>query len=135
MSNIQPYKSFKSPLAKARGLGSARTGSHHWWLQRVTAIVLLPLTLWFVFSIISLVDHSRQQVVEWLSSPLSLSLMIAFILATFYHLNLGLQVVIEDYVHSRSLKTASLLAMKAACYLLSLLCIISALTCAIKLKG
>ena len=102
-------------------------GSGHWSAQRLTALALMPLTLWFIFSVFHLLGASHQAVVDWLSAPFTLVLMLAFIVATFYHLQLGLQVVIEDYVHSYEIKTASLLAMKAACWLVGLACIISAL--------
>ena len=117
----------RSPLGRARGLGSARAGAAHWWAQRLTAIALVPLTLWFIFAVIGLRGADQHAMVVWLASPVSLVLMLALILATFYHLQLGLQVVIEDYVHDHAMKLASVLAMKAACVLLALACFISAL--------
>ena len=117
----------RSPLGRARGLGSARAGAAHWWAQRLTAIALVPLTLWFIFAVIGLRGAVQHAMVVWLASPVSLVLMLALILATFYHLQLGLQVVIEDYVHDHAMKLASVLAMKAACVLLALACFISAL--------
>ncbi len=117
----------RSPLGRARGLGSARAGSRHWWSQRLTALALLPLTLWFIFSVIHLSGASRQVVVGWLSSPLTVGLMLALIVTTFHHLQLGVQVVIEDYVHDERLKTGGVLAVKALCVLLALVCIVSVL--------
>ncbi len=117
----------RSPLGRARGLGPARAGSHHWWAQRLTAIALVPLTLWFICGAIRMTGASRLDVEEWLSSPLTMTLMLALVIATFHHLQLGLQIVIEDYVHKESTRLTAMLAMKAACILLALACIISVL--------
>jgi succinate dehydrogenase / fumarate reductase membrane anchor subunit len=117
----------RSPLGRARGLGSARAGSHHWWAQRLTAIALVPLTLWFIFSVIHLSGASHPVVIDWLSSPLTLGLMLALIIATFHHLQLGVQVVIEDYVHDERLKIGAVLAVKALAVMLALVCIVSVL--------
>lgn len=117
----------RSPLGRARGLGSARAGAAHWWAQRLTAIALVPLTLWFIFAVIGLRGADQNAMVVWLASPVPLVLMLALILATFHHLQLGLQVVIEDYVHDNGIKLASVLAMKAACLLLAVACIVSVL--------
>lgn len=117
----------RSPLGRARGLGSARAGSHHWWAQRLTAIALVPLTLWFIFAVIHLSGASHQMVIDWMSAPLTLGLMFALIVATFHHLQLGLQVVIEDYVHNEAAKLTAVLLVKGLSALLALVCIISAL--------
>jgi succinate dehydrogenase / fumarate reductase membrane anchor subunit len=117
----------RSPLGRARGLGSARAGSHHWWAQRLTAVALVPLTLWFIWSVLHLTGARQDDVADFLGSPVNLALMLALIVATFHHLQLGLQVVIEDYVHHDGLKLASVLAMKGLCILLGLICAISAL--------
>lgn len=117
----------RSPLGRARGLGSARTGSRHWWAQRLTAMALVPLTLWFIFSVIHLSGAPHQAVIEWLSAPLTLGLMLALVAATFHHLQLGLQVVIEDYVHDERAKMASVLLVKALSVMMALVCIVSVL--------
>lgn len=117
----------RSPLGRARGLGSARAGAAHWWAQRLTAIALVPLTLWFIFAVIRLQGADQEAVVVWLASPVSLVLMLTLIVATFHHLQLGLQVVIEDYVKSHATKLASILAIEAACILMALACIVSVL--------
>ena len=117
----------RSPLGRARGLGAAKAGSTHWWAQRLTAIALVPLTLWFICSIVRLQGADQHAIVVWLSAPLPLVLMLALIVATFHHLQLGVQVVLEDYVKDHAIKLASVLAMKAACVLLALACIISVL--------
>ena len=127
MSGTPHIDILRSPLGRARGLGSARAGSHHWWAQRLTAIALVPLTLWFIFSVIHLSGATHQVVIDWLSGPLTLGLMVALIIATFHHLQLGLQVVIEDYVHQEAAKTGVVLLMKAVCVILALVCLVSVL--------
>jgi succinate dehydrogenase / fumarate reductase membrane anchor subunit len=127
MSGTPHIDMLRSPLGRARGLGSARAGSRHWWAQRLTALALVPLTLWFIFSVIHLSGASHQVVIDWLSAPLTLGLMLALIAATFHHLQLGVQVVIEDYVHDERIKIASVLAVRALCVLLALICIVSVL--------
>ena len=117
----------RSPLGRARGLGSARAGSGAWWAQRLTALALVPLSLWFIFTVIHLAGASRNDVAQWLSSPVPLVLMLALIVAMFHHMQLGLQVVIEDYVHDHMTRMASVLAMKAATILLALACIVAVL--------
>jgi len=127
MSQSPHIDMLRSPLGRARGLGSARAGSHHWWAQRLTAIALVPLTLWFIFSVIHLAGATHQAVIEWLASPLTMGLMLALIVATFRHLQLGVQVVIEDYVHDERTKLTGVLVVKALCILLALVCIVSVL--------
>jgi succinate dehydrogenase / fumarate reductase, membrane anchor subunit len=127
MSGTPQIDMLRSPLGRARGLGSARAGSRHWWAQRLTALALVPLTLWFIFSVIHLAGASHQMVIDWLSTPLTLGLMLALIVATFHHLQLGVQVVIEDYVHDERIKIGAVLAVKALSVLLALVCIVSVL--------
>jgi succinate dehydrogenase / fumarate reductase membrane anchor subunit len=127
MAETPHINMLRSPLGRARGLGSARAGSHHWWAQRLTALALVPLTLWFIFSVIHLSGATHQVVIEWLSGPLTLGLMLALIVATFHHLQLGVQVVIEDYVHDERAKMGAVLAVKALSVLLALVCIVSVL--------
>src|SRR6266516_5939430 len=90
----------RSPLGRAIGLGSAKEGVEHWWAQRLTAIALVPLTLWFVIAIIGLVGADLETVQNWAGRPLPAILLVLLLIATFYHTSLGLQVVIEDYVHA-----------------------------------
>ena len=126
-SNTPHIAILRSPLGRARGLGAAHAGSAHWWAQRVTAMALVPLTLWFIWSVIRLTGEPRDVMLGWISQPLPLVLMLALIVATFHHLRLGLQVVIEDYVHHEPLRMGAVLAVNAACILLGLTCIISVL--------
>ena len=127
MANTPHIDTLRSPLGRARGLGAARAGSHHWWLERVTGVALVPLTLWFIISVIHLEGASHQVVIDWLSAPVTMGLMLALIVATFYHMQLGLQVVIEDYVHDDRFKMPSILLIKGASVLLALICIVSVL--------
>ena len=88
---------FRSPLSRARGLGSAKDGLHHWWIQRLTAIALIPLVVWFAISLVMLSGADYAVVRAWLGSPLVMVLMILTIAVGLYHGQLGLQVVWEDY--------------------------------------
>jgi succinate dehydrogenase / fumarate reductase, membrane anchor subunit len=106
-------------LGRARGLGSAKQGVQHWRAQRVSSVALVPLTLWFVFSAIHLNGADQAGVHDWLRRPASAILMSLFIVATFYHLALGVQVVIEDYVHREGVKLTSLLLVKGLIVLLA----------------
>ena len=104
--------SLQTPLAKVKGLGSAKEGTHHWWQQRLSAIALVPLSLWFIYSIISMVGADYMTVVYWMREPYVSVLLVFFILSLFYHAVLGLQVVIEDYIHSEWQKITCLLLIK-----------------------
>ncbi len=110
----------RTPLGRVRGLGSAKEGVGHWWAQRVTALALVPLSIWFVASVISLAGADHAAVVSWLGSPVVTVLMLLLLAATFYHAALGLQVVIEDYVHDEAVKIAGILIVKALCLVLGL---------------
>jgi succinate dehydrogenase / fumarate reductase membrane anchor subunit len=107
----------RSPLGRAIGLGSAKEGVQHWWAQRLTAIVLVPLVLWLVIEVIQLAGADRSALVAWLHNPMSAVLLIVLLVAIFYHIALGLQVVIEDYVHDEAWKLTALIAMRALCVL------------------
>jgi succinate dehydrogenase / fumarate reductase membrane anchor subunit len=108
-------QSFRSPLARAVGLGSAKKGSQHWWAERVTAVALVPLTLWFVASIIAHAGSDYATFITWLQAPLTTLLMILLLIALFHHSALGLQMVIEDYVHS-GVKFAAVSTVRLGCY-------------------
>lgn len=117
----------RSQLGRARGLGSAKSGLHHWIAQRLTAVALVPLTLWFVFSVFSLQGANHAGLIAWMQSPLHLVLLLALIAATFHHMQLGLQTVIEDYIHGDSCRMVALMAMRGITILLALTAIVSAL--------
>jgi succinate dehydrogenase / fumarate reductase membrane anchor subunit len=102
----------RSPLGRAIGLGSAKEGVEHWWAQRVSAVALIPLGLWFAASLVALAGADRPAVLAWLHAPVQAILAILLLIAVFYHAALGLQVVVEDYVHAEWLKLSSLVAMR-----------------------
>ena len=104
-------QSLRSPLGRAIGLGSAKHGADHWWAQRVSAVALILLGLWFAASLIAHAGADHGAVVAWLRNPITAILMLLLVATTFYHAALGLQVVIEDYVRSEWLKVSSLVAM------------------------
>lgn len=89
-------------IGRVRGLGSAKEGAHHWWVQRLTAGSNLLLMLWFLFSLLRLPHYDYTTVIAWLSGPLGAVPMILLVLSVFWHFRLGLQVVIEDYQHDES---------------------------------
>ncbi len=117
----------RSQLGRARGLGAARAGSGHWWMQRMTALALAPLTLWFICAAIRLEGAGRAEVIAWLHAPIPLVLMLCLVVATFWHLELGLRVVIDDYVHRDPARMVLLLGQRAVCILLAAFCIIAVL--------
>lgn len=108
----------RSPLARAMGLGSAKKGVGAWWAERVSAVALVPLTLWFVASIIAHTGSDYSAFVVWLRAPLVATLMTLLLIAMFHHTALGLQVVIEDYVHS-GMKFAWIIAARLVSYALA----------------
>lgn len=108
----------RSPLSRALGLGSAKEGVEQWWIERVTAVALVPLTIWFAASMIALAGSDHAAFIAWLRTPLAAILMVLLLIALFYHTALGLQVVIEDYVHSWA-KIPALIAMRLACFALA----------------
>jgi succinate dehydrogenase / fumarate reductase membrane anchor subunit len=125
----------QTPLARVRGLGSAKEGTEHWWMQRLTAVLMVPLGLWFVAEMWWLVmqgaDHAA--LVDWLHGPVAATLLILFAGAMFYHLKLGLQVVIEDYVHHKPMKWMMLIGLSLGCLVAGAACVYSVI--AIALKG
>jgi len=109
----------RTPLSRARGLGSAKHGVDHWWIQRATAVALVPLTVWFVASLIVIAGSDYNAVMIWLRSPLVTISMALLLVALFYHMALGLQVVAEDYIHSDRVKIPIVLAMRFTCFALA----------------
>jgi succinate dehydrogenase / fumarate reductase membrane anchor subunit len=115
------------PIVKARGLGAARAGVGHWTHPRLTAIGNLLLVLWFVLSAIALAGADYAEVRAWLASPVAATLMILLVISTFYHARLGVQVVIEDYVHHEGAKLAALAALTLVVVALAVACIVAVL--------
>jgi succinate dehydrogenase / fumarate reductase membrane anchor subunit len=119
--------SLRTPLARARGLGAAHNGTHHWWAQRLTAIALLALVLWFAVSVTALATATYAEAAAWLGRPYNAILMLALIGVLFHHMQLGLQVVIEDYVHGHGWKFAGLIAVKFGSALLAIAAVFAVL--------
>ncbi len=116
-----------SPLSKARGLGSAKEGAHHWKAQRLTAILMLPLSIWFICKLICVAGGTHADLVAWLQQPMSATLLILLLASLFYHMALGLQVVIEDYVQATGVKITLLLITQFGSILFGLASIVSVL--------
>jgi len=112
-------KSLRSPLGAVSGLGSAKGGAHHWWMQRLTSIALVPLTVWFTVSILSLPSLDHVTVVSWMAQSWTSLLLILLVLVAAYHSQLGVRVVVEDYVHSSGMRTLTLVTSTFAHTLLA----------------
>ncbi len=107
--------SFKTPRGLANGLGSAGTGTHHWWSQRISSVALIPLSILFVFPFAGALGEGHAAVLEVYANPFNAIIAALFIAVTFHHLMQGLQVVIEDYVHAMGMRTALLLGNTMLC--------------------
>jgi succinate dehydrogenase / fumarate reductase membrane anchor subunit len=121
----------RTPLGLVRGLGTARAGTAHWWAERLTALALVPLTLWFVYSALHLSGLPRAAVAHWAGNPINAALLVALVIATFRHLQLGVQVVMEDYIHDEAIRTVAILALRAVAWVAALTGVIAALKLAI----
>jgi len=110
--------SIRSDLGRARGLGSAKDGFHHWWVQRVSAVALIPLSLFWLFNLHDITTSDYAHFMAWIGSPFTAIPAILFIIASFYHAALGMQVVIEDYVPAEGWRITLLLINKLSFALL-----------------
>lgn len=119
MSAEHSAQDLRTPLARVRGMGSAKEGSGHWWYQRLTAIALIPLCIWFVWLAVQVSGLGHAQIIELVRQPLNGVLLIAFLVSIFYHGQLGLQVVIEDYIHQRAFELFLQIAVKFSAFLLT----------------
>ncbi len=113
-------KSMRSPLGRVTGLGSAKEGVEHWWAQRLTAVALVILVLWFAVSLIVLAGADRAAVVAWLHQPVPAILMVLLLVAGAWHMALGLQVVIEDYVTAHGTRIILLILNRLAATVLAI---------------
>ncbi len=113
--------SLRSPLARARNHGSARDGVHHWWHQRLSAVLLVPLVIWLVAALRVAAGGDFIAAREWLALPWNTVFALLFTLTTFYHGQLGLQVVIEDYIHTRWLEVSLQVVVKLLALVLALM--------------
>jgi succinate dehydrogenase / fumarate reductase membrane anchor subunit len=118
----------RTPMARVRGLGAAREGTGHWWTQRLLSLALIPLTVWFAASVISLAGATHQEVVAWIGNPVVAGLLILLIVTSFYHGLLGVQAVVEDYVHHEVAKFTALILLKGLAVVLGLTGVLSVLT-------
>lgn len=118
----------RAPIARARGLGSAGSGTGHFWAQRLTALALAPLLVWFIISIVGLVGASHAEVVSWVARPFNAVLLITMMGVLFWHSMLGMQVIVEDYIHAGWLKIGTLVALKFAHVLLAVTAVYAVLS-------
>jgi len=123
-------KSLRSPLGRARGLGSAKEGVNHWWAQRMTALALIPLGLWLVASLVCLAGADYAAVTAWLAAPTSVGAISLTILAVVYHAILGMQVVIEDYIHTPATKLVLMVGLQLGGFAIATAAIVSLLVIA-----
>jgi succinate dehydrogenase / fumarate reductase membrane anchor subunit len=103
------HRTMRTPHSRVEGLGSARAGTMHFWRQRMTAVMLAPLAIWFVASALAYVGAEQGAVAAFFANPINAVLMLLFVLASTYHMALGLQIIIEDYVHQEGAKIACLI--------------------------
>ncbi|HEX5488497.1 MAG TPA: succinate dehydrogenase, hydrophobic membrane anchor protein [Rhodanobacteraceae bacterium] len=128
MSTYPGQEGLRTPLKVARGLGSSRTGVRPWWLQRVTAVALVPLSIWFLFLLGGMLhDGSYPNVLSTIAQPVHAIFLIVFAVCLFWHGALGLQVVIEDYVHTRWLEVTLQIALRFGALLGALACVMAVL--------
>jgi succinate dehydrogenase / fumarate reductase membrane anchor subunit len=131
METSREQSILRSPLGRARGLGAAKSGVHHWWSVRLSSIALVPLTAWFVWSVIALAGLPHGAVLAWMAQPLNTVLLLLLVGVSFHHAAQGLQVVIEDYVHVEFTRLLALLAMKAVVWVLALVAVVAVLRVAL----
>ena len=98
----------RTPLGRVLGLGAAKSGVHHWWMQRLTSVALVPLSIWFVVSLLALPSLDHGTVTAWMGQSWTALLLVLFVLVGAWHSQLGVQVVVEDYVHGAGTKTLML---------------------------
>ena len=124
-------KSMSTPLAQARGLGSAKSGLNHWWHQRVSAVAMVGLVSWMVFLVLSLAGADYETALNVVSYPAHAAVVVLFIAVGLWHASLGLQVVLEDYVANEGVRLIAILAVKMAASVIAVLSILSVLKVAL----
>lgn len=127
--------SLRSPLAAVLGAGSAKQGVQHWWLQRLTSVALVPLTVWFLVSLLSLPALDHATVSAWLGQSWSALLLILLVVVASWHSQLGLRVIVEDYVHGSGARTVLLVAIGFAHVLLAAAAVLAVLKVALRSAG
>ncbi|MEM9602731.1 MAG: succinate dehydrogenase, hydrophobic membrane anchor protein [Pseudomonadota bacterium] len=125
----------RTPLSRAKGWGSAKSGTHHFWVQRLTGIALIPLTLWFCFGLASLPSMAYSDFTAWVGSPFNSVMLILTLMAVFYHYALGLQVIIEDYVSDHAVRTAAIIASHFVCIILGVVGVFSVIRISLGVAG
>jgi succinate dehydrogenase / fumarate reductase membrane anchor subunit len=118
---------YRSPLSRVKGLGSAKGGTSHWWMQRVSAVLLIPLSFWLINFLGLSLTASYQHTVDWLASPLNTVCIVMWIIAVFYHAALGLQVVIEDYIAAEGPRIISIWSVHLIFLFLAMMAILAVL--------
>ena len=133
MANKWEATAFKSPAARASGLGSAHAGVHHWMHQRITAMANIPLTLWAIWSAMTLAAAGAdyETVRAFFAQPVNAILILLFLISIFYHAALGLQIVVEDYIHCEKSKMLTLIAIKLGLFALCVASVFSVLKLAL----
>jgi succinate dehydrogenase / fumarate reductase membrane anchor subunit len=116
---------YHTPLKKAKGLGSARSGSGHFWKQRMTAIALIPLSFWMVAYTRLMINAPHAEIIDWLSTPFNTTMAITWIIVTFWHAMLGLEVIIQDYVHTEWRKMSAIGIMRFSFITLAIAAIVA----------
>ena len=107
---------YRSEIKKVKGLGTAKHGFSHWWMQRLSAVLMIPLGLWFFYSLMSMETVSADTVIMWLQQPVQAILMALWVITVVYHGALGMQVIIEDYVHGKAMALTLLVLIKFAMF-------------------
>ena len=130
-----PASRMRSPLGRAVGLGSAQEGVGQWWIQRLTAVALVPLAVWFVVGVIAHLGADLAGFRRWVGEPGTAIAFILLLIATFYHLSLGVQVVVEDYVHGELFKLGLIAAVRLVCFGLAIAGIFAVLRMAFGAAG
>ena len=124
-------RSMQTPLAAVRGLGSAKSGLHHWWNQRMTAVAMVPLVIWMVSLCILMTGASYQDALAIASHPANATVLILFVGVGFWHAILGLQVILEDYVAAEGLRLVLIVVIRMFAIALAALSILSILRVAL----
>ncbi|HYE49546.1 MAG TPA: succinate dehydrogenase, hydrophobic membrane anchor protein [Azospirillaceae bacterium] len=117
-----PEQGYRTALGRVRGLGSAKSGAEHWLSYRLFSAAMVPLTIWFVVSVVGMVGADHATMVAWLKSPLNAVLLLVTIGVTFHHAAYGMQEVYEDYVHGKMARVLAIALTKGAALLLALAC-------------
>jgi succinate dehydrogenase / fumarate reductase membrane anchor subunit len=123
--------SIRTPFSRVQGLGASHSGTEHFWRERATSVALLPLTAWFVYAVVHLVGKPYEEAFTFFHEPVNAIAMLLFVVASVVHMTLGIQVVIEDYVHTEGSKLILFLANKAFGWIIGVACVFALLRIAL----